>query len=120
MKYFYALFIAFFFMTFQTSSAQQVSKNISNQEFKEAMTKPMTIILDLRTVKEYEAGHIGHAKLFLYNDDNLTKKLKQLPQSQTYLIYSSTGVRSKNILAKMKALGFPKVLALDKGYKNWK
>lgn len=120
MKIICMLLVAFFSFTSQFSfSQEQVCKSVSAKEFKEALTQPNTIILDIRTVEEYEAGHIERAKLFMYTDENIETRLTQLPKNYTYLIYSQDGKKSRIILQKLKEKGFPKVLELQGGYQNW-
>ncbi|PKR82233.1 hypothetical protein CW751_02560 [Brumimicrobium salinarum] len=95
-------------------------ESVGNDEFREALETGDYILLDTRTVKEYEERHIEGAKLVLYNDGDMDADLKNMPKDRKYLVYCAVGVRSKVAMNRMKELGFNYVLELDKGIKEWK
>lgn len=103
--------------------AQNIEKerfeSVDNATFKEALTSEEFILLDIRTVEEYEKGHIEGAKLVEYNDGDMDATLKMMPKDRKYLVYCAVGVRSKVAMEKMEELGFKYVLELDKGLEEW-
>ncbi|HLV42480.1 MAG TPA: rhodanese-like domain-containing protein [Brumimicrobium sp.] len=94
-------------------------ESVSNEVFKEAVASGEYIILDVRTVEEYEEGNIDGAKLVDYNDKSFDQIINDMPKDRKYLVYCAVGVRSKGAMEKMKEKGFTHVLELDKGYDNW-
>jgi|SRR5690554_2841102 len=117
------LLFALFFTTMSTVFAQNIQKerfeSVDNATFKEALASEEFILLDIRTVEEYENGHIDGAKLVEYNDGDIDATLKLMPKDHKYLVYCGVGVRSKVAMKKMEELGFKYVLELDKGLEEW-
>ena len=67
------------------------------------------IILDVRTVEEYEAGHIPNA-ICISNETIGTEDPKELPdKEQLILVYCRSGNRSKQASGKLVALGYTNV-----------
>ena len=61
---------------------------------KQAST-PGSIIIDVRTPEEYEAGHLVHAGLLDIRDPQGFKEgMDTLDKSQTYFVYCRSGARS--------------------------
>lgn len=77
------------------------------------------VVLDVRTPKEYEAGHIAGAKLIDFNAADFEKKLATLDKGKTYLVHCAAGGRSTKSLEVFKKLEFKSVVHLDGGFKAW-
>ena len=77
------------------------------------------VVLDVRTPKEYEAGHIAGAKLIDFNAADFAKKLGELDKNKTYLVHCAAGGRSTKSLEVFKKLEFKSVVHLDGGFKAW-
>lgn len=107
-------------MIFAQTEISERHESVGNEEFKEALETGEYILLDTRTVEEYLEGNIEGSKLVEYNGGDMDAILSQLPKNQKYLVYCAVGVRSKVAMERMKELGFPHVLELDKGIKEWK
>lgn len=107
-------------MVFAQSEIVERHESVGNEEFKEALESGEYILLDTRTVEEYQEENIEGSKLVEYNGGDMDAILTQLPKDQKYLVYCAVGVRSKVAMERMKELGFPHVLELDKGIKEWK
>lgn len=68
------------------------------------------IILDVRTIEEYAAGHIPGA-LLIPNEVIGTEELPQLPdKDQVILVYCRSGNRSKQASQKLADLGYTNVI----------
>jgi rhodanese-related sulfurtransferase len=76
-------------------------------------------VLDVRTPREFAAGHIAGATNLNYLSGDFSDRLAQLDQSKTYLLHCAVGGRSTNALPKMARLGFTNVIHLDGGFKAW-
>lgn len=89
---------------------EAVYMNITAEEAKEIMdTQEGYIILDTRTLEEYESGHIPGAILIPY-DEILEKAEAQLPQKdQLLLVYCRSGRRSKLAAEDLQKLGYTNI-----------
>ena len=77
------------------------------------------LVLDVRTPKEYAAGHIDGAKNIDFNAADFEKNLAQLDKSRTYLVHCASGGRSTKSLEVFKKLAFTAVVHLDGGFQAW-
>ena len=116
----FALIFTSMQLVFSQNTIPERHESVGNEEFKEALETGEYILLDTRTVEEYEERHIEGSKLVEYNGGDMDNVLKNMPKDQKYLVYCAIGVRSKVAMERMKELGFPYVLELDKGIKEWK
>jgi rhodanese-related sulfurtransferase len=87
-----------------------IEKNKNNHDF---------MILDVRTPKEYAAGHLSGAMNLDYYAHSFRTNLNQLDKSKTYIIYCHTGRRSGVTLNMMRELGFSRVYDIAGGIKAW-
>lgn len=94
-------------------------KSVSVEEFKKLMVKPNSVILDFRTEKEWEAGHIENAIRIDYLEKDFHEKVAKLPKNKTYLVYCQSGYRSSEGMKFMRSTGFRKVYELKEGYDSW-
>lgn len=76
------------------------------------------IIIDIRTPREFQKGHLKKAQLVDYQKD-FEKKLSKLDRTQTYIFHCQSGGRSTRALPVWKKLGFTKVHHLKSGYLGW-
>lgn len=88
-----------------------IKKNQENPEF---------VILDVRTPREYEGGHLKDATLMNFYDSDFAKQLDTLDKDKTYFIYCHSGQRSGRTLNLMEKAGFSKVYNLAPGIVGWK
>ncbi|WP_299202137.1 rhodanese-like domain-containing protein [Brumimicrobium sp.] len=123
MKTTLTLLIAIFMVSTSSLVAQTESEkkfeSVSNEKFQEAIETGEYILIDVRTVAEYEAGHIEGAKLLDINSDYFDETLSNMPKNQKFLVYCASGNRSKAAMDKMKLSGFTHVLELNNGYQGW-
>ena len=78
-----------------------------------------TIILDVRTPKEFSAGHLVGATNIDFLASGFEQKLSALDKDKSYLVHCAVGGRSAKARDKMKALNFKSIYHLDGGYKAW-
>lgn len=94
------------------SAEQSESENtrITAQEFQERVTEQPGVIIDVRTQKEYDAGHLAEAdrNLDLLNGD-FEASLDSLDKEKTYYLYCRSGNRSGQAADLMKQKGFKNV-----------
>jgi rhodanese-related sulfurtransferase len=87
-----------------------ISKHKNNSDF---------IILDIRTPREFNDGHIEEAILLDFYSKTYTDELKILDKSKIYLIYCRSGNRSGKTLELIKYMGFRQVYNMDRGIRGW-
>ena len=85
-------------------------RQISMEEAAALMkTEEGYIILDVRTVQEYESGHIPGA-ICIPNETISDAEIPQLPdKDQLILVYCRSGNRSRQASARLAALGYTRV-----------
>jgi rhodanese-related sulfurtransferase len=103
----------------QEKAAAHSYKNIDVAEFEKLRTDKSNVVLDVRTPKEFAAGHIpGAVNLNFYAPD-FDKKLQALDPKKTYLVHCASGGRSAKACGKMSGLDFPSLYNLRGGFKAW-
>lgn len=125
MKSIIALFSVLFLTTTLAFSQQTTEtdeeriERISQEEFKENLESGEYIVFDVRTVEEYQEGHIDGAKSLNFLGKAFESTLENIPKNYKYMIYCQSGGRSAKALKKMKEAGFIHVLELEGGYSEW-
>ena len=94
-------------------------KNVDVAEFEKLRADKKNVVLDVRTQKEFEAGHIPGAVHIDVNASDFPEKIARLEKSKTYLVHCAAGVRSAKACDKMSHLAFPKLYNLEGGFKAW-
>lgn len=77
------------------------------------------IVLDIRTEKEYVAGHINKAKHVDYYENDFKSRLKKLDRKTPYLVHCASGGRSGRSMEVFKDLGFTRIYHMNDGFKGW-
>ena len=100
-------------------AADQKFKNIGVDEFDKLRKQTNTIVLDVRTPKEFVAGHIPGATNIDWYASDFEKKVSGLDKSKTWLVHCAAGVRSAKAADKLTGLHFTNVYNLEGGMKAW-
>lgn len=102
-----------------TSSGDGTYRQVSMEEAAEMMEKsPDCVILDVRTVAEYNAGHIPGA-IYIPNAEISTGMFTGLPdKDQLILVYCRSGNRSKQAAQKLAELGYTNIVEFS-GILDW-
>lgn len=96
------------------ASANTKSCILSAAEFAKA-NKNEAIIIDVRTKREYDSGHLeGAINIDIYQRD-FRGQIDNLDKNKTYYVYCKTGIRSKSAVNYMAQSGFTKVCDLEGG-----
>ncbi|WP_319407746.1 rhodanese-like domain-containing protein [uncultured Desulfosarcina sp.] len=105
------------------SADKAAVQTLSPRQFKALLDRhhgdPDVVLLDVRTPKEFEDGHIQRALLLDYYSDDYVDRLKALDRNKTYLVYCRSGNRSGKSLVIFEKLGFRRVYNLDTGVIGW-
>jgi len=81
--------------------------------------KKRPVIIDIRTLREYEEGHLKGAKQIDFLGSEFEVQISKLDLKQPYLVHCRSGGRSSESLKLWKKLGFKKVYHLDGGILAW-
>ena len=77
------------------------------------------VLLDIRTPREFEDGHIQGAVLLDFYSRDFVERLKTLDRGKTYLAYCRSGNRSAKSLSLFNRLGFTNAYHLETGIRGW-
>lgn len=80
---------------------------------------PDILLIDIRTVSEYESGHLVESVNYDFYDGTFEKELKKLDQDEPVMLYCRSGGRSANAVEIMKEEGFQVVMELKGGISAW-
>ena len=100
-------------------AADSVVRKVQVDEFETLWRDKRNIVLDVRTKKEFEAGHIPGARNIDVNGPDFEQRLAALDKHKVYLVHCAAGVRSARACGKMSRLGFSKLFDLAPGFKAW-
>jgi phage shock protein E len=118
--------IAALALALRSARAQEKSANasgvITHANAKEAarlIAEKKAVVLDIRTPKEFAAGHIAGATNVDFSGDDFAKQLEKLDKEKAYVVHCASGGRSTRSLPQLEKLGFKHVIHLDGGIKAW-
>jgi rhodanese-related sulfurtransferase len=78
---------------------------------------PRPLVLDVRTPKEWNAGHIDGSHNVPLN--HLRERLGEIPQDQSVVVHCEGGYRSAIAASVLEQAGRKKVFDLVGGFKAW-
>ena len=114
------LLVPFIFLAGMISCIAQSGPAIQAKEFSEKCHDENAILLDVRTPKEYAAGHLKGAMLINIFDDNFSEQVAKLDKTKTVYVYCASGGRSSEAQELMLKSGFKNVVNLAGGIEAWK
>jgi len=94
-------------------------KDVGVEEFEKLWKGKKGTVLDVRTAREFAAGHIPGAVNIDVNAPDFDKKVAELDKDKTYLVHCASGVRSVRACEKMNRLDFKQLINLQGGIKAW-
>ena len=115
---FLLLVIAALLFTACTSSPATYREISMDEAISMMETESNYIILDVRTLEEFDAGHIPGA-ICIPNETITTHKPDSLPDTnQLILVYCRSGNRSKQASRKLADLGYTNIVEFG-GIRDW-
>lgn len=113
MKYYTSFF---FLLLLNLACTQSSSKPITEVSQKELNS---VILVDVRTMEEYNAGHLENAKNINWYDQNFAEQFLDISKDETIYVYCKKGGRSAKAQQLLDSLGYKKVVNLEGGYDAW-
>ncbi len=104
---------------FTGCTAQKITRLTSVEAYDFIDKHPNTVIVDVRTPKEFADGHIKGAVNIDVMGDNFEAAIDSLDKSKTYLIYCRSGRRSTNAAKAMQRKKFGHLYEISDGFKGW-
>ena len=92
--------------TTQKSSDGTSVKKINLAEFEKMKADKDVVVLDVRTPKEFDAGHVPGAVNIDWHARDFAERVAKLDKSKPYLIHCQAGVRSAAAAKAMSKLDF--------------
>ena len=103
-----SLFIFLQSLSFPSNGSEKEggdSINISVKDYAALNLDHKTIILDVRTEREFAKGHLENAILLNIYKPDFRDKVGELDKSLTYYVYCATGIRSVHAVKYMRSIG---------------
>ena len=97
-----------------------VINRISSDELETAMSAQEIQLVDVRTDREWESGHIKGAKHFEMNNANWQSQLETLDKDEPVYVYCAKGGRSARCAKQLEEAGFTTIYDLKGGLTSWK
>lgn len=91
--------------------------DVTVEEAQEMIDQQEVVVLDVRTVEEYDSGHIPYALLIPLSE--LESRLDELNSSDYILVYCRSGVRSAKAAGILIDNGFVNVFNMEGGIIEW-
>ena len=94
--------------------------DVNVEEFRKGIQKEGIQLVDVRTPKEFKAGHIKGATLINFFDESFKEvSTKKLNKNQPVYLYCRSGGRSAKAAKMYTNAGFKKVYNLLGGFNAW-
>ena len=117
-KLIFLLMIAVMFVSCEAQQKKGVEL-VAPKQFSAEMTKDKGQLIDVRTPKEYKAGHIsGATNIHLYDQD-FNERINKLDKNETVYVYCKAGGRSAEAVESLKINGFQHIVELQGGTDAW-
>jgi rhodanese-related sulfurtransferase len=94
-------------------------KSVDVEEFDKLRAEKNSVVLDVRTQKEYESGHIPGAINLDWQSPDFQEKAARLDKSKRYLVHCAAGVRSAQACNALDKIALTNVVNLDPGLRGW-
>lgn len=101
------------------SQSARVIEIISVYDMEEAIKADSVQLIDVRSAKEYAAGHLSSSKNIVYQGEDWDNQVAALDKDQPVYVYCAKGGRSAKCAAILQEAGFTKIFDLDGGITKW-
>ena len=105
-------------------SAEKTMTKVTDVTIDEASSliasDPALVVLDVRTPKEFDEGHIAGAINVDFLADDFAQRVAELDTGAHYLLHCKSGKRSTGALEVMEKEGFTNIAHMNGGFDAWK
>jgi len=119
LKVFLSSLLALVLFNCKNGDSQQGFTNLEPDEFSSAISGKQVQLIDVRTSKEFNEGHIPKAENIDYLSDKFTSEIQNLNKEKPVYIYCRSGKRSSQSVSDFKKAGFTKIYNLQGGILKW-
>ena len=77
------------------------------------------ILVDVRTIEEYESGHIQDAINFDFYSESFQKEILSIDKSSPIILYCRTQNRSTKTANYLKENGYKEIYVMEGGINSW-
>ena len=88
---------------------EDISARTAKGLIQENRPNPDFIILDIRTPREFDGGHIAGARNIDFYAKTFATEFRRLDREKTYLIYCRSGNRSRQLMGALEKMNFKKI-----------
>lgn len=99
---------------------RNIVKVLSSEEFKTQTENKSVQLIDVRTPKEFQSGHITGAKNIDFYASDFDEAFHKLNKEQAVYIYCRSGSRSNKASKKLVEMGFIEIYDLKGGFLKYK
>jgi phage shock protein E len=92
--------------TQKTGDEAGAAKKINLAQFEKIKSEKDAVVLDVRTPREFEAGHVPGAINIDWHARDFAERVSKLDKSKDYLIHCQAGVRSAAAAKAMSKMDF--------------
>ncbi len=113
------LFTVFMIVQGAVSGQNPSTIQVSSPEFAKIIVEEKGVLLDVRTKREFQNGHIENAGNLNFYALDFRKRLLLLPKNQPIYLYCNTGYRSDRAADFLIRNGYQQVYNLQHGIMEW-
>lgn len=95
-------------------------KLVTPEEMKELSQMDGVQLVDVRTPKEFQEGHIEGFQNIDFMSETFQEDIEKLDKTKPVIVYCKSGNRSGKSCKIMKEKGFVKIYDLEGGIEKWK
>lgn len=111
--------VSFGFFNCKETSISKNFENISPEQFNSLISGNSVQLIDVRTSKEFNSGHIPNAMNIDFFSDEFVNNINKLDKEAPVFIYCRSGNRSGKSVSDFQKAGFKKIYNLEGGFLKW-
>ena len=104
----------------ETGVTPAKARRVDVEAFDKLRSNTNVVLLDVRSVAEFEKGRIPGAINLDINSTQFTERAAALDKGKTYLVNCAVGMRSARACKKLETMGFTNLFDLAPGFDGWK
>jgi len=111
--------LVFSFLFFTACAQDPATVQVGSTEFHPLISNGEGVLLDVRTEREFQNGHIEYAGQLNFYARDFRRRLLLLPKDQPIYLYCNTGWRSNIAASFLIRNGYTNVYNLEHGIMEW-